>query len=79
MRCTANSMPTAPTNHPICSERFSDLSRRQKAAIRYRISLLDGTYGSVPPVVQGVNQPNCISGEHRCRCRAPLGTRRCLL
>ena len=30
----AISIPTAPTNHPICSEGFSGFARRQKAAIR---------------------------------------------
>jgi hypothetical protein len=28
------SIPTAPTNHPFSLEQLSDLSRRQKAAIR---------------------------------------------
>ena len=28
------SIPTAPTNHPMCSEQLIDFARRQKAAIR---------------------------------------------
>jgi hypothetical protein len=32
------SIPTAPTNHPICFEYFSSFARRQKAAIRKRAS-----------------------------------------
>jgi hypothetical protein len=37
------SIPTAATNHPICLERFSDFARRQKAAVRNKMSLLGGT------------------------------------
>ena len=40
------SIPTAPTNHPICLEHLSDFARRQKAAIRNKTGLLGGTDGS---------------------------------
>jgi hypothetical protein len=40
------SIPTAPTNHPICLEHLSNFARRQKAAIRNKMSLLGGTDGS---------------------------------
>ena len=40
------SIPTAPTNHPICLEHRSDFARRQKAAIRNKMGLLGGTDGS---------------------------------
>jgi hypothetical protein len=37
-------IPTAPTNHPICSERFRDFARRQKAAMRNNPSVLGGAF-----------------------------------